>query len=100
MNPDINTVKAIFRDEASVIHLRVTKAFEFNTRKLDRQKDENVFQQLAARYADELKRELSQMAEKLLAKQGGGANRHLLHQDFARQIAYYVSEWLLKIRSM
>lgn len=100
MNPDINTVKARFRDEASEIHLRAMKTFEYNTKKLDRQKDENVFQQLTARYADELKRELSQMAEKLLAQYGGGTNKHLLYQDFAHQIAYYVSEWLLKVRSM
>lgn len=100
MKPDIDTIKARFRDEASVIHLRIMKTFEFNTQKLDRQKDENVFQQLTARYADELKRELSQMAKKLIDQYGEGAIRNLLQQDFARQISYHVSEWLLKIRSM
>lgn len=100
MNVDINTLKARFRDEASVIHLRVMKTFELNTTKLDRQKDENVFQQLAARYAAELKKNLSQMAEKLISQLEDGTKRNLLQQDFARQISYHVSEWLLKIRSM
>jgi hypothetical protein len=100
MNSDINTFKAKFRAEASVIHLRVMKTFEMSTKKLDRQKDENVFQQLTARYADELKRELSQMAEKLIDQSGDGTKRNSLQQDFARQISYHVSEWLLKVRSM
>ncbi|MGN6493135.1 MAG: hypothetical protein ACTHLE_14140 [Agriterribacter sp.] len=100
MTSDINTIKARFRDEASVIHLRIMSTFELNTQKLDREKDENVFQQLSARYADELKRELSQMAGKLIDQCGDGTTRNLLKQDFARQISYHVSEWLLKIRSM
>lgn len=100
MKSDINTLRAIFRNEASEIHLRVMKTFEFNTKKLDRQKDENVFQQLTARYADELKRELSQTAEQLIDRYGDETNRHLLRQDFTHQIAYYISEWHLKIRSM
>ncbi|MGN6493159.1 MAG: hypothetical protein ACTHLE_14260 [Agriterribacter sp.] len=100
MNSDIDAVKARFRDEASVIYLRIMKTFEFNTQKLDRQKDENVFQRLTSRYADELKRELSQIAEQLIYQCGDGTKRNLLQQDFARQISYHISQWLLKVRSM
>lgn len=100
MRADVDTVRAKFRDEASVIHVRVMKTFELNTKKLDRQKDENVFQQLTARYADELKRELSRMAEQLIDHYDDDTSRHLLRQDFMYQIAYYISEWHLKIRSM
>lgn len=100
MNSDIDAVKARFRDEASVIYLRIMKTFEFNTKKLDRQKDENVFQRLTSRYADELKRELSQIAEQSIYQCGDGTKRNLLRQDFARQISYHISQWLLKVRSM
>lgn len=100
MKADVDTVRARFRDEASVIHIRVMKTFELNTKRLDRQKDENVFQQLTARYANELKKELSQMAEQLIDQHGDETNRHFLLQDFTRQIAYYISEWHLRIRSM
>lgn len=100
MRADFDTVRARFRDEASVIHVRVMETFELNTKKLNRQRDENVFQQLTARYADELKRELSRMAEQLIDHYGDDTSRYLLRQDFTHQIAYYISEWHLKIRSM
>lgn len=100
MKTDIDIVRARFRNEASTIYLRVMRNFELNVKRLDRQKDENVFQQLTARYADELKKELSQMAEKMVDQCSGGVNRDTLRQDFSRQISYNISELLLKIRSM
>jgi len=76
------------------------KAFEHNARKLDRQRDENVFRQLQSRYEATLKRELAQLAEKFIEQHGERTNMDFLRREFSGQIGYTVTEFRLKINSM
>ncbi len=100
MRRDIENINAAFREEISVIYLRLTEAFEHNVRKLDRQWDENVFRQLQSRYEEELKRELAQLAEKFIGQHGDGIHNDTLRRDFSAQIAYTLTEFRLRINSM
>ncbi len=75
-------------------------AFVYNAQKLNRQVDENVFQQLSSRYAEQLKAELKQAAEQLLEQHKETVNSDLLRLDFSNHISYSLTEFRLKIRSM
>lgn len=100
MKRDIENINAAFREEASVIYRRLMEAFENNTRKLDRQWDENVFRQVQSRYEEELKRELIHLAEKIIGQHGEGIINDTLSRDFSAQIAYTATAFHLRINSM
>lgn len=100
MEKDIEIIVSQFRNEASGIFLMVAEDFERHAKRLNRRWDENVFQQLQSRYVQELKKQLSESAEKIINQYKVSRNLNILKQEFTRQIAYHTSELLLKIRSM
>jgi hypothetical protein len=98
METDINIIKSQFRNSASGIFSRISEDFTRTAKKLDRQGDENVFRQLQGRYVNELEKQLTQIAEKLIGQYNGDIN--LLKRELATEISYDVSEFRLKMRSM
>lgn len=88
-----------FESIADKLFTHLYKKFDTDTMSLDRDRDENVFQQSAARYAYTLKEQLSQNALELIEK-----NRYLIadishvQQMLTRRIAVYVNEFKQKLK--
>lgn len=98
MESDIERLKSNFRDSASKIVNYVWQEFQNQSSRLDRHKDENVFQQLQSRYINELQQRLREEAENLIRNYTG--NSAALRRDLTNQIAYIVSQLNLRIRSL
>jgi hypothetical protein len=99
MHPDIDNIKADFRDTAGRIFQSTFSLFVKSVAKLDRRRDENVFQQLQGRYADELENRLSETARAVIERNGEKADSNVLRKELADEISYFVSEFLVKARS-
>lgn len=100
MEKDIEIIVSQFRSEASVLFGAIVEDFVHQTKRLNRQWDENVFQQMQSRYAQELKKQLSQVAEKVIVHYKGNLSASRLRLDLTHQIEYYTSAFVLKIKSM
>lgn len=98
METDIEVIKSNFRQEASQIFSYIFRSFRKHAEKLDRQRDENVFQQLAGSHADQLKTQLTQTAKKMMARFSGPVDK--LNRELTKEISYYISEFHVKIMSM
>lgn len=100
MEKDITLIISDFRNLSSKIYEMVYDDFRQKVKNLDRQRDENVFQQLQARYVNALKKQLEQEAEKVIQEH----NRHhavrTLQRELTGQIAYLLPEFILKVKSM
>jgi hypothetical protein len=100
MERDIEIIVSHFRNEASSLFLAIVEDLERHAEKLNRQRDENVFQQMQSRFVQELKKQLAYIAEKVIGQYKGNADINILRRELTAQIEYYISELLLKIRSM
>ncbi|MCD2422094.1 hypothetical protein LQ567_04925 [Niabella pedocola] len=72
--------------------------FKEQTARLDRQTDENVFQQLRGRYERQLQQQLSGEAKELMYAYKRNDILHLQHL-LTESIAYYLSEFRTKAGS-
>lgn len=98
MEADSDIIKSRFRNEASSLFAYIFQHFQQSVRKLDRQRDENVFRQLAGTHAGQLKSQLDGIAKKLMSQYKGSIDR--LNRDLSKEIDYYLSEFNIKIMSM
>ncbi len=96
MHSDIDMINANFRRAASTVFLSLYEQFKNAVKDLDRQKDENVFRQLQSRYADELKRKLTEIAIGLLDRYKGPGDTNTLRRELTNQVSYYQTEFILK----
>ncbi len=96
MHSDIDMINANFRRAASTIFLSLYEQFKNAVKSLDRQKDENVFRQLQSRYADELKRKLTEIAIGLIDQYKGQGDTNTLRRELTNQVSYYQTEFILK----
>ncbi len=100
MERDIEVLASQFRNEAASLFRLVFEQFERSVQKLNRQHDENVFQQMKGHHAQKLKEQLQQVAEKTLDRLQGYVSKNTLRLELTRQVAYYVLELHLKIDAM
>jgi hypothetical protein len=100
MEKDFGNIISKFRDLSSKMSEMIYDDFKRKVKKLDRQKDENVFQLLQARYINELDKQLQQAAEKMVQENNKYSNLKLLRNELANQSSYILSEFLQKARSM
>ena len=100
MEKEIALVVTNFRNVASKIYEMIFNDFRRSIAKLDRQTDENVFQQLQARYVNELEKHLDQEAKKIVEENSGHAAASTMHRELAAHISYLISSFLLKAKSM
>lgn len=100
MERDIEVIVSQFRNDASRMFAAIAESFKHQTKQLNRQKDENAFQQLQSRYINELKKELGYTAEKIISRYNGSTNLDTVRFELTRQIEYYLNELLSKIRSL
>ena len=100
MEKDFGNIISKFRDLSSKISEMIFDDLKRKVKKLDRQKDENVFQLLQARYINELEKQLQQEAEKMVQENNKYSNLKLLRNELTNQASYILSEFLQKARSM
>ncbi len=83
-----------FESNADKLFTHLHQQFDMDTLRLDRDRDENVFQQAAARYAHTFKEQLNGSALELIEKY-----RHTIvdfrhvQQMLTKRIAVYVNEF-------
>lgn len=99
MKVDLDAVRTSFSNEASTIYMHKVSAFKLRVKKVDRQRDENVFQQISAVCIAEFKQELSQLCRRFLDEFGKDVNSGRLSQELNKQSSYYLAELLHKLRS-
>jgi hypothetical protein len=73
--------------------------FAVSAKKLDREKEENVFQHLLAKYIHDLKIQLENLATELLHKNKSVANSSQLNSIFQSKIIDYLNEFRQKSNS-
>jgi hypothetical protein len=89
----------LFHDRARNVFFSVYKEFRHSIASVDRQGDENVFQQLQTRYANLLHLQLNKIALELL-DQAEPSNRSMLNVSLGQSIKEYVSEFMQKAKSL
>ena len=98
MKTDVEQHTVLFHNRAREVFFSLYNNFKHSTATVDRQRDENVFQQLQAKYTNELKSQLHAVASEVLEQLPGlndGLNR-MLHS----LIEGYIREFVQKARSL
>ena len=99
MKSNIEQYTVQFHNRAREIFFSLYNDFKRSTATVDRLRDENVFQQLQAKYTHELKSQLYAVASEMLEQVSSGVHdgfNHLLHS----LIEDYINEFVQKARSL
>ncbi|HET6994266.1 MAG TPA: hypothetical protein VFI06_04740 [Chitinophagaceae bacterium] len=99
MENDITRIITGFRNSSSRIFEMIYNDFKRNVKNVNRKTDENVFQQMQARYINELENQLRQLAEKTVAGYNEPRESKILQHELASQISYLLSEFQQKAKS-
>jgi hypothetical protein len=89
-----------FNTKSSTIFFSHYEKFKATVEKLDRKKDDNVFQLQQAKYLQTLKSQLEYLAQDLLNKYGSMRSANLLNKKFTDEINQYLNEFRQKSRSL
>ncbi len=100
MKNDLEHTYVAFHNRARNVLLSLYSDFKQSALSLDRQKDENVFQQLQGRYLSRLKHQLQSVSLEILNQTEQGFNRHQLNNALSRFIEEYTKEFIQKTRSL
>lgn len=98
MENDINVIITRFRTTSGRLFQMLYADFDANSKKLDRQKDENVFLQLQGRYLNELEKQLMETAKRILSVHKTPATVRTLHNELKKHISYTISQFAKKTR--
>ena len=88
-----------FDHNAKKIFFSLYEKFAESAKQLDRQKDDNVFQQQQNKYLNTLKTQLENLAQDLLNKNSSLKNLSLLNKKLRDEINIYLNEFRQKSRS-
>jgi hypothetical protein len=94
---DIDKIIVDFNDSARKVMASFLEKFMTNADLLSRRNDENVFQQLQARYADSLKAQLNSLAKSYLYK-FRSVDMQQLNNRLISSIEIYIHEFLRQTR--
>lgn len=100
MENDIEMITTRFRNEAAGLFAMTAIDCTHHLKAINRQLDENVFQQIQGRYIHQLRHQLNQIAKQEMSLYTNNRDRNLLNRELTKQVDYYVSELLLKTRSL
>jgi hypothetical protein len=100
MENDMGVIISRYRDLSSRISEMIYADFKKSVERLDRQRDENVFQLSQARYIQELEKQLHNEVEKMVEKHKSNANLNLLRHELGSQASYILAEFLQKAKAM
>ena len=89
----------LFHDRARNVFFSIYSEFRHSIASVDRQGDENVFQQLQNRYVSQLHLRLDSIALELL-EQTEGTNRNQLSVSLSQSIKEYINEFMQKVKSL
>lgn len=87
-----------FSTKAQKLFTSTYERFRLSTKKLDRQKDENVFQLQLGKYLNTLKSELDSMASELLNRNASIKNIDYCNKVLKDNISNYLREFRQKAR--
>lgn len=91
-------VNVLFHRRAGEVLLALYQEFRQGTASIDRQRDENVFQQQRGKYVALLKHRLERIALELMAGQNHAAGRDEWNREVSGHIRDYLGEFSQKIR--
>jgi hypothetical protein len=94
---NIDKIIVDFNDSARKVMASFLEKFRTNANALSRRNDENVFQQLQARYADSLKAELNSLAKSYIYR-FKPADMQQLNNRLINSIELYIHEFLRQTR--
>ena len=100
MDKDLIHIVSDFRNRTSKMYEQLFSDFKHNVFNLSRQKDENVYQQILARYSYLLKKRLEYEAHKIVESNRGNPAAGSLQQELTGHISYLLSEFRVKAGSM
>ena len=89
-----------FDNKAKKIFFSLYENFAGSAKQLDRQKDDNVFQQQQSKYLNTLKTQLENLAQDILNKNSSLKNINLLNKKLSDEINTYLNEFTQKSRSL
>lgn len=89
-----------FHNRAGELLLALFREFKYSVAAIDRQRDENVFQQQQGRYMALLKHRLDSIAFELMNLLDPGDDRNRWNSSVSRFIGEYLNEFGQKIRSL
>jgi hypothetical protein len=99
MKKDVELKSMVFHNRARDVLLSLYKDFKHSAASIDRQGDENVFQQLRCRYAGRLKHQLQSIASEILTSQEpAGSNE--LNYVLTSLIEDYEKEFFQKTKTL
>src|SRR5829696_6616207 len=100
MKYDLEQVNVLFHNRAKEIMLSLYQEFKYATMSIDRQWEENLFQQQRGKYVSQLKHRLNDIVLELMDKLDGDGNRGECGYLLNRFSQEYVQEFSQKIRSL
>lgn len=100
MSKEWTQASVLFHNRAGEALLTLYREFRQGTASIDRQWDENVFQQQQGKYVALLKHRLELIAQELMAGQGSGSGRDEWNREVSNHIHNYLGEFRQKIRSL
>jgi hypothetical protein len=89
-----------FNNRAKKIFVSLYERFTASAKRLDRKKDDNVFQQQQGMYLQTLKQQLQSMALEILNKNRAAGNNRELNKKLTDEINEYIKEFRQKSRSL
>jgi len=99
MQKDPDQMLVEFNDSAGRLLAFLFSRFRQNVQSLNRKKDDNVFQQLQAKYLFSFKNELGNMAKAYIEK-CGAANMHELSNRLNSSVNIFTNEFIQQMRSL
>jgi hypothetical protein len=96
MQKDPDEMLVEFNDSAGRLLTYLFEKFQQSAQSLNRNRDDNVFQQLRAKYLYHFKNELENMAKIHIAK-CGGANVHEVNNRLSNSINRFTNEFMQQI---
>jgi hypothetical protein len=100
MDKDFNQLSIEFDTKARPVFFALFHAFEQTVQTVNRQKNENYFQQLQSQYASTLKSQLGDIAKELIFKNGSLVEVQQLQHSLYSAIDHYTKEFLQKAKSL
>ncbi len=100
MEKDSDQLNVEFNESAIKAFFSLYSDFKTSVRTLDRQKDDNVFQQVQGTYANRLKQQLESIATDLIDKNRSLKDINHVKKTLTDSIGAYVNEFIQKSRSL
>src|ERR1043165_9921223 len=98
--PDTSQILVDFNGKANKIFFSLSDQFRQTARRLDRTKDNNVFEQQEAKYIATLKHQLESLALELINKNKTTANINQLNKKLTDTVSEFLNEFKQKSRSL